>query len=617
MLQSILPNNPEVSYLHLAVNRAEALIENKKVQAIKENGNLLIEEGFVCESINLAKISGGVCQRKDVALEQMMFRPSLNQFNDSDNLQLQVFSSVTNYYDGILRDFKKAPKAPSKASLQVTSEAPAASAPGASESKPVFRNFFDKIISGVKGFVSGLVSGLKKREDKKPDVPVREINLEDHKIVQEEIPPKKVEEKAPEKVPEKMEGELQIERRKPDEKEKNAKILDDKAEKFELYKKMLNKVIEENKDKYAQKACEKIDRTNSEKVLKNMLIRLQNAANANKDKLFPDHDYYVYQEKLGHIERFHLNGALVVDPVINVSVLKLLESDYLTALTSDIKKPANAEVVFKEALLKVAPKTPTRLIEELLSDLSPEDRELLNQDYKRYVDKDYSSCAPMAKLNYYKKNDGLVKDFVGAGCPAEFLKHVINLQQMVVGLDKLNFDNVDKLNDFISNIPNMSYDKVMMELIAPSCSDDKRIPIPSNVNCTSKILTYPGAPEDNDATTAKHLSTMKTHFAEATLKSLNKNRSVGVSFCTRFMDQNMTDDFYLKSKVCDVKNKNRLHAATLIGYKCEQGSLKYLMQNSWGAWNGANYRFEKDSYGKAWIKEEELVKNSYLLDLLD
>jgi hypothetical protein len=68
LLQSVLPNNPEVSYLHLSINRAEKLVQKElksqgKVQAFKDNGDLLLDAGFACDSIKLAKEADFVEQR--------------------------------------------------------------------------------------------------------------------------------------------------------------------------------------------------------------------------------------------------------------------------------------------------------------------------------------------------------------------------------------------------------------------------------------------------------------------------------------------------------------------------------------------------------------------------
>jgi hypothetical protein len=216
-----------------------------------------------------------------------------------------------------------------------------------------------------------------------------------------------------------------------------------------------------------------------------------------------------------------------------------------------------------------------------------------------------------------KNDDGLIKDFQGVGCNSEFLKHVKNLQQMVIGLDSHNFDNIDRLNDFITNLPNMAYDTAMMKLLAPTCTDDKKIKIPPSVNCSSKAFTYPGSATDGPEETNRNLSLMKKNFLDMTKGSIVGNKAVGLSMCTSFYDNNESGAFYNKTNQCDPTKKHGFHAVTMIGYKCVQGKLKYLIQNSWGDWASAEPKFEKDSHGKAWMDEEDLVKNTYQLDVMD
>jgi hypothetical protein len=188
---------------------------------------------------------------------------------------------------------------------------------------------------------------------------------------------------------------------------------------------------------------------------------------------------------------------------------------------------------------------------------------------------------------------------------------------MVIGLDKYNFDNIDRLNDFIANLPNLSYDQAMMQLLAPSCSDDKKIKIPADVSCTSKSFHYPGEKTDDEATTNRHLSSMRDDFKKDSLRNIMNNRAVGLSMCTGFYGEYSRDAFFNKTDDCDKTKKHGYHAVTMIGYKCDKGKMKYLIQNSWGSWDSANDRFEKDSHGKAWMEEDELIKNTYQLDMME
>ncbi len=555
MLQSAMPDHPEISYLHLSINRAETLVQKEyrsqgKSQAFKDNGDLLLDAGFSCEAIKLAKDNGGVCERKNVALEQMMFKTDLNQFSDPNWAQVDLLKRVSTYYDGMLRDFSTAKK-----SGQEPNDALSRNADRPASTK---RSFFSRLFG----------------------------TQDDQSSGQETI--------------------------------KNSPLSrDEKTEKFEQYKSLLGKVIDENRDKYAQRKCEKIDTTNSMKVAQNLLMRMQNNLNAQKYKKFPEMKYKLFQYKLGYAYNSRSKGVPIVEARVDDKFKKSLEDIYLKQLTSQTKKPESALQAFKETLYKADPGTPKKLIDDLVADFSADDKDLLNQDFKRYVQKDYSSCAPTGQLEYLASDDGLLKDFVGTGCSSDFIKHVKNLQQMIIGLDKYNFDNIDRLNDFISNLPNMAYDKAMMQLLAPECSEEKKIKIPDDVSCSTKRFAYPGSQDDDAGETQKHLASMRKDFKEDTLKSINGNKAVGLSMCTGFYDKDSTDNFYNKTRTCDTTKKHGFHAVTMIGYKCDKGKLKYLIQNSWGSWDSANQRFEKDSHGKAWMEEDDLIKNTYQLDLMD
>lgn len=582
LLQSALPNNPEVSYLHLSFDHAENLIQKEyrsqgKSQALKDNGDLMLEAGFSCEAINVARDRGGVCERRDVSLEQMMFRTDINQFADPNSTQHEILKSVSTYYDGILRDFsdKKGVAEGLKPKVEKRPEA-----------KSSLKNIFSRLF-GIKG------------DDKK-----EEDNKIEEKVTIGEKPDEKPEEKTGEQA-------------NVSEKEQVKNQVKDKDSRFNQYRDMLKKVIDENREQYSKKSCEKVDTKNAEKVAENLMMRIQNQLNANQTGGYSKSQLKLFQIRLGFTITASVNDVPVVQPKLDTQVLKHLQEDYIKRLTSETNKPASAKAAFKEALRKIDPASPPKMIDDLVEGFSKDDLDLLDLDFKRYVKKDYSYCAPFAKIEYLKSDDGLLKDFSGAGCNGEFVKHVKNLQQMIIGLDKYNFNNIDRLNEFIEKLPTMSYDQAMMQLLAPDCTPEKKIKIPKNLSCNSKAVTYPGRKTDDAETTAQNLAAMKKDFHRDVTSSLQNNKAVGVSMCTGYFTKESAEDFYNKTHVCDETKKHGYHAVTMIGYKCEKGQMKYLIQNSWGAWDQANDRFEKDSHGKAWIKDDELVKNTYQLDLIN
>lgn len=566
MMQSSLPNHPEVSYLHLAINRAERLVNKDlkaqgKNQAFKENGDMLLDAGFSCESIKLAKEAGGVCDRSDVALEKMIFNPDASQYLDPEWVQLDLLKKVSTYYDGMLRDFTDAQNTHQPFSFG-KKKSRAGSSSG--EEKMAPGSFFSRLF------------GIDEDPNRNVNENVKAIGKDD--------------EKAPSNTPD--------------------------ATKFERYKEALKKVIDSKRDDYAKKVCEKLDTTNSQRVSSNIVLRLFQKLQKH-DVLDPVYQQYSQlKSKMGNPYSYEHVGATFYNPNLSESFVKSLEDNYLKSLTSS-EPPESAKEALRKSLIKMAGFNVNKAIDEVMNQLSPDDLKLLDSDYKRYTKKDFSECLAQGKIDFMKNDDGLIKEYTGVGCTQEFYKHVKNLQQMVLALDKHNFDNIDRLNDFISNLPNLSYDQAMMRLLAPTCSEEKKIKLPQDLSCWSKTVSYPGSKDDDEATTARHLTRMKKDFLSTTLDSLKEDKAIGLSMCTGFYNSTETNEFYNKTGLCDRTKKHGFHAVSMIGYKCVKGKVKYLIQNSWGNWENAEPKFEKDSHGKVWMDEDDLVKNTYQMDIMD
>lgn len=138
------------------------------------------------------------------------------------------------------------------------------------------------------------------------------------------------------------------------------------------------------------------------------------------------------------------------------------------------------------------------------------------------------------------------------------------------------------------------------------------------MKCTTESFTYPGTKDDDAETTEKHLKQMRSKFLDYSKKSIGNNKAMGLSMCTGFYDpEEKQSVFFNKDSRCDGTKPHGYHAVTMIGHKCVKGKMKYLIQNSWGAWDSAAPKFEKDSHGKAWMDEDDLIKNTYLLDILE
>lgn len=62
------------------------------------------------------------------------------------------------------------------------------------------------------------------------------------------------------------------------------------------------------------------------------------------------------------------------------------------------------------------------------------------------------------------------------------------------------------------------------------------------------------------------------------------------------------------------------HALGVTGVKCEDGKLKYLLQNSWGAQNRASAESgieNVDGQGAYWFSEKDFYDSVYSVDYLN
>jgi len=100
MLEGSLEGRPEVSYINLALQNAERFNLAKKGSfAFNDKDELLLNGGYICDIINSVQKDGGVCLRKDVPIENVIFNTKENNFQDSKFIQKEVIKKVSVYYD--------------------------------------------------------------------------------------------------------------------------------------------------------------------------------------------------------------------------------------------------------------------------------------------------------------------------------------------------------------------------------------------------------------------------------------------------------------------------------------------------------------------------------------
>ncbi len=540
LLQAALPGNPDVSYLHLAMNYAEnneAARQRRdgKMRVVnRETGtdgkikeSMLFEGGFICETIMHAKNSGGVCPRNTVALENMLEADG-SIIRDTNQKQLDILKKVSQYYDSVLQNFQ-------------------------SKNLPEPVRVKKK---GQVGFFASLFGNNQKNQN------------------EESAPKTKIEE-----------------------------------EKYNNFRKAMLDLIQKREKEFDREACLKPNPENVLDVTKNVIARLEKEFNNPKIKKNEKLQIQLFGIYVGKRER-GVNSNGEISFYIDQNFKNRIDSQYLKMLNSP-NPPASAEAAYKALIAKSFDIDP-KFVDKIMGQLSPYDKKKLDSDYSRYVKKDAVDCGSVKKIDYITDENGLIKDAEKDSCLRQYVGLVKDFREMVIGLDKNNFRNVKSMNDFLENLLGTKYDDAMMTMLAPECTPDKKIKIPDNLNCDVTNINYPEAAKTDPLLEAAFMGETRQKFRQDFSSAIKSNKPIGVSVCTVFFEKGK-DSFYNKSGVCDPEKKHGFHAVTMMGYKCQRGKMKYLMQNSWGDWEAANEKFEADT-GKAWMDEDDLAKNLYRYD---
>jgi len=540
LLQSVLPGNPEVSYLQLALNYGEnehakvqrrdgklRVINREKTADDKVKESLLFEGGFICDTINHAKSTGGVCARSEVALEQMMIADDAGIYRDDSWKQLDILKKVSQYYDGVLQNFQN-------------------------KSLPEVKKEKKK---GQVGFLASLFGSNQKNPD-------------------EETSKTRVEE-----------------------------------ERYNNFRNAMLNLIKSKEKEFENSACLKPNTDNVADVTKNLILKTEKMLNNSKTKKSDQLQLQLFNIYVGKRSKHTFNNNEIyvgIDPGFK----NKMEMQYLKMLNSPTP-PKSGVDAYKSLLAKSYDMDP-KFLDKLMGQLSPDDIRKLETDYARYVKKEEVDCGNVKKLDYITDEAGLIKDAMNDDCLKLYVGLVKDFREMVVGLDKFNFRNVNTMNDFLENLLGLKYDDAMMKMLAPTCTANKKIKIPDNINCEHTNIDFPESAKSDPLLEAVFMGETKAKFKQEFSSAIKGNKPIGLSLCTVFFEKNK-DSFYNKSGVCDPEKKHGFHAVTMMGYKCQAGKMKYLIQNSWGDWAAASDKFDSE-YGKAWMSEEDLAKNVYRYD---
>lgn len=691
LLQSSLPDSPEVSYLNLALGYAEK--NNKLAEgsyAFDKDGEVTISTGgLICGTINHAKENGGVCQRTDVPLEKVIFDSNANIFLDNQRIQKEILTKISTYYDEVNKLFNGQNKKQSdyRGDVVIT----IAAAPEKSFTSKT-SDFFSDVGRKFKGFFSSIL-GL---DNKPPPVaqteakkvtPVDEtkvIPLNEKKVtpvvsnkkVQKKVikkqPPKSVivaekadplkkpimkDEKGLDDLVEKIQNEdtkpvvTEEENVKPPKPELTPELTDEEIwalkpdsavveteskksdaeqptytrEKFEKLKKLkrplsekenfqlaLYELLQKKPSEYGKVNCNNYDPKNANKVTQELAAHLKNEIAVGRYNStvrdLKDSIYMGYQTTI-------VGKNESIEFLVLEKFKSLISNQYLASFHKK-PAPASGKAAFVDMLKKSLNKNiSSKNIEAILDKLDPKTLQLLELDFNRYVKKDTSLCAN-DRLAYLTNSDGMMHDFNTNECLKRYTNLTLGIQGLVGVLQKSSLANFDQIADALLSSPDQGYEKTLTELLAPTCTEENKIKIPKDLSCEDKFINF--SPDDfrsAEATRSKIKYETKK-FSDDVIKSMNQKTAVGISLCTIFFQENPLYS-YNQTKTCNVTRQNGLHAVSVIGYRCQKGKLDYLIQNSWGEWNDLNPAHQKESSGKAWLNEEDIIRNSYQYSLMN
>lgn len=641
LLQSAIPNNPDVSYINLALGYAEKHSANKSGSsyAYDSAGNMLITGGLVCETIQEAK-KNGVCNRRDVPLENGLFHAEAGHFADNGHVQNKLLEKVSRYYDDVNREFNNGRKLQDQSSTFgrktkfISPEAKEKITENVKSFSEKAGQFFTNLGNGFKKFFSAIFDRGNSPDNDQPnnnqvDVIDRSITDDNQKpsndgqmadntsqdpigdFINNNVPkdeiPSEPEVIAQEQTSSPKSNPEEFSKEKFEALKKKKKLTAKEEYQLALYD-----LLQKNLPEYAKKNCERNDPKNSLDVAQNLAAMTYNVEQSGAKK--PEFS----------ILRFNLYGSYstrgtgktkVVEFNLNNKITQAAENDYFTILKAK-PTPKSGFDAFTKALKKNLPNYISQAdLEKAVAQLDPNLLSKLEDDYKRYALKDFSVCSK-DKMAYLKNDDGLMKDFQSSPCLSRYQKLGQGIQELAVGLDDRNTADINRITDFILNSPDMNYEKSLTAVLSPTCSDENKIKIPQNLTCSDHHINFSSYETNTPQKEAKKLQEEKTKFRQNIARSLTNQKAIGVSLCTIFFQEDPNYS-YNQNKNCNVSRSDGLHAVAITGYRCQNGKLDYLIQNSWGEWRDLNSVYERDrDSGKAWINEEAMVKNSYHYSIL-
>lgn len=398
----------------------------------------------------------------------------------------------------------------------------------------------------------------------------------------------------------------------------------------ENYRSELKNLLNSNMNMFMKKNCNEFDMTNAQNVVHALAALIETEKqdwNGNEElekKLMPFRvaplSYYSVKKTINGVETFQFS--------LKPEVLNLLNNDYAEKLKS-IAVPPSAKVVFAEALAKHTEYGGLNRdkVLDLLNFIDPAVVQKLEEDYQRYTMRDPRVCQNN-QLDYLSKNHEFMNDFKQNSCLNQYSHLGENIADAAKELLGITGIDLSKLNDFILNSMNLNYDEALGQLLTPNCTEDKKVKIPTGLDCRYHEIEFSREQKQNPSLFLKKKDYEKKILAEEIKRSMQQGKAASFTLCTIFFKDNPHYSHNALRAYAGKSDKNDcslgpqdrfngIHSVAVIGQRCNKGTIDYLVQNSWGEWGDLAEKYERDQVkGRAWFNESDIIDNVTSYNLL-
>lgn len=201
----------------------------------------------------------------------------------------------------------------------------------------------------------------------------------------------------------------------------------------------------------------------------------------------------------------------------------------------------------------------------------------------------------------------------------------LNIFDITQELSTIFFGGPELIDQFIQHIQGeKKFDEFFRSMIGGKCEENGLV-IPPKLNCNEvSIPLQKSISKSSD----EQRSDAKKYFRTEIFNQLHKkmpNGSIGnpvvINYCTRVLKEKSFDYNWGNGddKKCSGIGKHSYHSSAIIGMRCHNGKIEYLIQNSWGKDSSMISNPDittNNNKGSFWISEDDAVNSSTSLNFL-